>query len=385
MNINTLLFLFSFIILTNADRSLYSINVQIIKGSYFQPPIDTHLIDTLINIPSIKKCALICERNSACRTADYNISTKSCRLFETLTSAGAFVADPTTNILPFNYCTNDQQIEPNYVCTRGNTYTVQQIFDQLAAAPSITLASTDRGAYANMYGVYTSSSTGSLSFFTYTGIRTSLIQLPVEISNINSAPNNGLGFVQYSISSASIYKNIGTSSQPQLVSVLNISSLPYQPNSCVITSQYIYIAYLNSYTCMTIHDLSTGSRLFSTSFPTNQTYRPGVSYWNDTVIVLNSYVVSEYTLNGTYKGNWPYFSGYQSGIRHYIHHDYAGRRYTCNNAGTNPGIYGFLLNGTRIADGPTSCSRAFQVYITKDQAMLINIPTNGTMNVINFN
>ncbi|CAF4388545.1 unnamed protein product, partial [Adineta steineri] len=195
--------------------------------------------------------------------------------------------------------------------------------------------------------VYTSNSTGGLSFFTYTGVRNSLIQLQSEISNINSATDNGLGIVQYLNQSASIYKNIGTSSQPQLVSILNISSLPYQPNSCVITSQYIYIAYLNSYTHLTIHDLSSGSLLFTTAFPTNQTFRPGVSYWNDTIIVLDDYLASEYTLNGTYKGNWPYFSGPQTGIRHYIHHDYAGRRYTCNSGGTNPGIYTFLMNGTQ--------------------------------------
>ncbi|CAF4200389.1 unnamed protein product, partial [Adineta steineri] len=312
MNINTLLFLFSFIILTSSNSSFYSINVKIIKGSYFQPPVVTHLIDTLINIPSIKKCARICERHNICRTADYNISTNTCRLFETLTSAGAFVADPTTNILPFNYCTNDQQVEPYYVCTRGNTYTVQQIFDQLASAPSITLPSADTDVNANMYGVYTSNSTGSLSFLTYTGIRTSLIQLSTQITAINSAPNNELGSVQYNNNSATIYKNIGTSSQPQLVPILNFSSLP-TPYSCVITSQYMYIVYANSYTHMSIHDLSTGSLLITTSFPATQTYRPAASYWNDTIVVLDNYVVSEYALNGTYNGNWPYFNGTYSG------------------------------------------------------------------------
>ncbi|CAF4416514.1 unnamed protein product, partial [Adineta steineri] len=158
--------------------------------------------------------------------------------------------------------------------------------------------------------------------------------------------------------------------------------------SGVITPQYIYIAYANTnHTLMAIHDISSGSLLFNTSFPTYLSYRPAVSYWNDTIVILDNYVVSEYALNGTYKGNWPYFSGYIYGVRHYIHHDYAGRRYTCNGAGTNIGIYTFLLNGTQLAHGPATCWRAFQVYITKDQAMLINIQNGGpgTMNVINFN
>ncbi|CAF1158303.1 unnamed protein product [Adineta steineri] len=383
MNIKIFLLLFSYIILTNSNSNFYSIKVTFVKGSYFQPPIDTHLIDTLINIPSIKKCAFICERHNICRTADYNITTKTCRLFETVTSAGAFVADPTTNILPFNYCTNDQQIEPFYVCTRGNTYSMQQIFDQLALAPNITLASTDRGAYANMYGVYTSNSTGGLSFFTYTGVRNSLIQLQSEISNINSATNNGLGIVQYFNNSSSIYKNTGTSFQPQLVSILNIS-LSSTPYSCLITLQYTYITYGSSLVLMTIHDLSSGSMLFSIP-STNKTFRPVVSHWNDTIIILDQYVATEYTLNGTYKGNWTYFNGTQISQRHCIQHDYAGQRHTCNSGnGTYPGIYTFLMNGTQLAHGPTLCARAIQVYITKDQAMLINIPSTAIMNIINF-
>ncbi|CAF1453274.1 unnamed protein product [Adineta steineri] len=385
MNIKTLLFLFSYIILTDSNSNFYSISVKIIKGSYFQPPINTHLIDTLINIPSIKKCAFICERHNICRAADYNTTTKTCRLFETVTSAGTFVADPTTNILPFNYCTDDEQIEPYYVCTRGNTYTMQQIFDQLAVAPNITLASTDRGAYANMYGVYTSNSTGGLSFLSYTGINISYISFQSQVTGVNSAPNNGLGIVQYFSNASSIYKNIGTSYQPQLVSTLNISSvvLPY---SCLITSQYIYITYSRSYVYMTIHDLSTGSLLFSTPSISLISNRPVVSYWNDTVIVFDQYMAMEYTMNGTYKGNLPYFNGTAIFARHCIQHDYAGRRHMCNgnDYGLFPGIYTFLLNGTQIAHGPTSCSRAIQVYITKDQTMLINILSTAVMNIINF-
>ncbi|CAF4317780.1 unnamed protein product, partial [Adineta steineri] len=283
-------------------------------GSYFQPPVVTHLIDTLINIPSIKKCALICERHNICRTADYNITTNTCRLFETLTSAGVFVADPTTNILPFNYCTNDQQVEPYYVCTRGNTYTMQQIFDQLASAPNITLSTSIVSAYANMYGVYFGT-TGSLSFLTYTGINVSYISFLTQVTGINSAPNNGLGIVQYFGNSTTIYKNIGTSFQPQLVSILNISSVA-RPYSCLITSQYMYITYSTSYVYMTIHDLSTGSLLFSTPNISIISERPVVSYWNDTVIVLDQYMAMEYTLNGTYKGNLPYFNGTTLFARH---------------------------------------------------------------------
>ncbi|CAF1362215.1 unnamed protein product [Adineta steineri] len=387
MNINTLLFLFSCIILTSSNSNFYSINVKIIKGSYFQPPVDTHLIDTLINIPSIKKCALICERHNICRTADYNITTNTCRLFETLTSAGAFVADPTTNILPFNYCTNDQQIEPYYVCTRGNTYTVQQIFDQLALAPNITLSASITSIYANMYGLYLGT-TGSLSFLTYTGINSSYISFPTQITGINAAPNNGLGIVQYLADSATIYKNIGTLLQPQLVSILNIS-LPYQPYSCLITSQYIYITYMNSYVYMTIHDLSTGSLLFSTPSVSLMSERPVVNYWNDAIIVLDQYMVMEYTLNGTYKGNLPYFNGTEVYGRHCIQYDYAGRRHICNannGYGLFNGIYTLLMNGTQIARGPTLCFRAVQVYITKDQAILTNMLSSGPaiMNVINF-
>ncbi|CAF1317652.1 unnamed protein product [Adineta steineri] len=265
-----------------------------------------------------------------------------------------------------------------------NTFTVQQIFDQLASAPSITLPSTDRGAYANMYGVYTSSTNGSLSFVTYTGIQNSHIQFQTEISGVYPALNNGLGSIQYYNNSATIYKNIGTSFQPQLVPILNFSSLS-TPYTFAITSQYIYIAYASSHTIMTIHDLSTGSLLFSTSYPTTLSNRPAVGYWNDTIIVLDQYVAMEYTLNGTYKGNLTYFNGTQAGARHYIHYDYAGRRYTCNGSGSFSGIYTFLLNGTQLAHGPATCYRAFQVYITKDQAILINIPNIATMKVINFN
>ncbi|CAF3796185.1 unnamed protein product, partial [Adineta steineri] len=352
--------------------------------SYFQPPIDTHLIDTLINTPSIMKCAFTCERNSVCRTADYNISTKTCRLFETVTSAGAFVADPTTNILPFNYCTDDQQIEPYCVCTRGNTYTMQQIFDQLALAPNISLSTSIISIYANMYGVYLGTS-GSLSFLTYTGINSSYIPFSTQVTGINPTPDNGLGIVQYNANTSTIYKNIGTSTQPQLVSILSISSLVL-PYSCVITSQYMYITYSNSYVYMTIHDLSSGSVVFSTPSISLLSNRPVVSYWNDTIIILSQYIAMEYTLNGTYKGNLTYFTGEQIFVRHCIQYDYAGRRHTCNGGGTYPGIYTFLMNGTQIARGPTACYRAMQVYITKDQAILTNMLSSGPaiMNIINF-
>jgi len=111
-------------------------------------------------------CGALCDRHNICRTADYDSTQKLCRLFETSPSAGMFLDDPTTSILALNYCTNDQQTEPEYVCTRSGTLNVQQIFDNLTSSTNMTLSLTDRGVYANMYGVYTSSYSGYISFFT---------------------------------------------------------------------------------------------------------------------------------------------------------------------------------------------------------------------------
>jgi hypothetical protein len=135
---------------------------------------------------------------------------------------------------------------------------------------------------------------------------------------------------------------------------------------------------------MTIHNLSTGAILYTTN-SSSAPFRPVLSQWNDTIFIIDECRVTEYTLTGTYKGNWTYLYGYQSGVRNYIRHDYAGRIYTCNYLGTNPGIYVFVQNGAEIAYGPGSCARAFQLYLTKDQAMLINIsPSESLMQIINF-
>jgi hypothetical protein len=136
---------------------------------------------------------------------------------------------------------------------------------------------------------------------------------------------------------------------------------------------------------MTIHNISTGVILYTISNSTSSTYRSVASLWNDTIFIIDECRVTEYTLTGIYKGDWTYLYGYQSGVRNYILHDYAGRIYTCNYVGTNPGIFVFLQSGIEIAHGPGDCNRAFQLYLTKDQAMLINTPLSGsTMQIINF-
>jgi hypothetical protein len=152
-----------------------------------------------------------------------------------------------------------------------------------------------------------------------------------------------------------------------------------------MTPQYLYITYLASSILMTIHNVSAGLTEYTVPSGSSMTYRPVATQWNDTIIIVDQYQATEYTLIGLFKRNWTYFSGYQGGIRHYIHHDYAGRRYTCNSGGANPSIYAFLQNGTQLAQGPRNCMRALQVYLTKDQVMFINIPTTGaTIQIVNF-
>jgi hypothetical protein len=383
MNLKVFLFMFVSIPLIYSNDVIQSVKTKIISQSRFEAPMDIHLIESLTNVQSLIMCGALCDRHIICRTADYNPTNKICRLFETVSSAGTFLTDPTTSIVALNYCTNDEQTEPEYVCTRSGTFTIQQILDQLSLSTTMTLSS-DRGVYANMYGVYTSSYAGYLSFFIYTGAKTTLDHSPTEITNINSAPSNGLVAVRYYDKIGVLYNNIGTPSAPEFIPIVNIS-LSDSPYSCVTTSNYIYITYANSHIIMTIYDLSTGLIISTISNNNSLTYRPVITHWNDTMIVIDEYQVTEYTLTGVYQGNWAYFSGYQYGARHYIHHDYAGRRYTCNDSGSNRGIYVFLLNGTQIGQGPTACSRAFQVYLTKEQAMFITTPTTGTyMQIINF-
>jgi hypothetical protein len=365
-------------------NKIYSTYIKIISQSRFEVPIDTHLIESLTNVRSLMMCGALCDRHNICRTADYDSTQKLCRLFETSPSAGTFLYDPTTSILTLNYCTNDQQTEPEYVCTRSGTFTVQQIFDNLTSATNMTLSLTDRGIYANMYGVYTSSYTGYISFFTYTGVQTILTNLSSEVTNINSVPFNGLSIVQYYNNFSIIYKNIGDPSEPELVPILNIT-LSDTPYSCVTTLNYLYIAYVSNQIIMTIHNLSTGLILYTVSSNYSPTYRPVVTQWNDTIIIIDQCQITEYSLNGVYQRSWSYLNGFQSSVRNYIHHDYSGRLYICNYGGTNPGIYVFLLNGTEIAHGYGSCYRAFQLYLTKEQAMFINISTSGaTMQIIDF-
>jgi len=387
MNVKVFLFVFLFISSINSTDDIYSTKIKIISQSFFEPPVDTHLIKSLTNVRSLIMCGALCDRHIICRTADYNSSQKICRLFETLHSAGTSLNDPTTSILIPSYCTNNTQTEPEYVCTRSSTLTIQQIFDTLALATNITLSSSDRGVYANMYGVYTSSSTGYISFFTYTGVGTILstgsTNTNDEVTNINSVPFNGLSTVEYYKSLSIIYKNIDNSSYSQLVPILNIT-LPEQPYSCVTTSEYLYISYVNCYTMMTIHNLSTGLILYTIS-SNYLTFRPVITQWNDTIITVDQCQVNEYSLDGVYKGNWTYLNGFQYGVRNYMNHDYAGRRYICNYNGANPGIYVFLQNGTQLAYSSEQCYRAFQLYLTKDQAMFINTPTSGSiMQIINF-
>jgi hypothetical protein len=379
-----MLFLFSTLILSStASNTISSIKPQIIPQTRFQAPIDTHLIEVLNNIPSFLQCAAICERHSICRTADYTSATNVCRLFETIVAAGTLLSDPLTKVIAFNYCPNDQQIELEFICTRSGTLSVQQMFDRLAVATNFTLSTTDRGAYANLQGVYTSSNAGDLSFFPYDGGKSTLGAFPEEVTNINSATRNGLVVVQYSIRRAIIYINTGNAWQPHLVPTLTIPLIAAS-YACLLTSQYLYITYLNGTILLTIHNSTTGSILFNISSNYGAPYRPTIAQWNDSLIILDNYLAMEYTLNGTYTGNLPYFTGVQTSQRHYVHYDYAGRRYTCNYSGSNSGIYAFLFNGTRLANGPSFCQRAFQVYITKEQAILVHISPAATMQVINF-
>lgn len=364
---------------------MYTGKVTILSKSRFEPPLDTHLIEIVNGIGSLTMCAAICQRHIICRTGDYCSATHVCRLFESLTRTGVLRLDESTSVLSYNYCINDQQMEPEYICTRSSTYSIQEMFDQLALASAISLPSTNRGAYADMHGIYTSSTSGDLSFFTLDGERINQPQSSIEITNINAATRNGLVVVRYSQNDTIFYTNIATPWRPHLVQINNFS-LPASPYSCFTTSQYLYVTYLDSLTPMTIHNLSTGSIIYTDQSGHSIGYRPVLAQWKDTILVIDQYQATAYSLNGTYKGVWSYFSGPQPGIRHYVHYDYAGRYYTCNSGGTNPGIYAFLLNGTQLAHGPTTCFRAFQVYITKEQAIFINIFNSSSirLQVINF-
>jgi hypothetical protein len=135
MKIKMFVFLIVCISSINSMNNIFSSKVKIISQSYFEPPISTHLIESDINVRSLIRCSALCYSHSICRTADYNSSGKVCRLFESISSVGMYLYDPTTSILAFNYCSNDTQTEPEYVCTRSGTFTVQQIFNSLNSAP----------------------------------------------------------------------------------------------------------------------------------------------------------------------------------------------------------------------------------------------------------
>ena len=385
MGIGVLLLLFMYVSSAYPGPGMYAGRVKILSETRFEPPIDTHLIEIVNNIGSLFMCAAICQRHIICRTGDYCSATKVCRLFETLTGAGNLQVDQSTSVLSYNYCINDQQMEPEYICTRSGTYNVQQMFDQLASATIQSLPWADRGAYADMHGIYTSSNAGDLSFFTFDGKRINQSESSVEITSVHPATRNGLVVVRYSHNDTIFYTNTGTPWEPHLVQTNNFS-LPDSPYSCFTTSQYLYVTYINSRTPMTVHNLSTGSVIYTDQSGNSVGNRPVLALWKDTILILDQYNATEYNLNGTYKGTWNYFSGFQPNIRHYVHYDYAGRCYTCNSGGTDPGIYAFSLNGTQLAHGPTTCYRAFQVYITKEQAIFINIFNNSasSLQIINF-
>lgn len=371
----------------DAMNGVSSSKIKIIPQSRFEPPIVTHFIDSLTNIKSLMMCGILCDRHIICRTADYNSIEKTCRLFETLTSLGTILNDSTTSILPINNCVDDMKTEPEYVCTRSGAVTVQNIFDRLVLANNIILASSDRGSYVNMYGIYTSSSTGYISFFTDANVRTILktgtTNTNDEITSINSAPSNGLSTVQYFKNLSIIYKNTGNQSSPQLVQTFNIT-LSDRPYSCVTTTEYVYITYAESYTAMTIHNISTGSILYK--IPRNiSTFRPVISQWNNSITIADGSEIKEYDLTGTYKSTLSYSHGFPNRtFRNYIYDDYGGRRYICNLNGENSGIFVFLQNSTQIANKSISCLRAFQLYLTKDQAIFINTPNVTIKQIIYF-
>jgi hypothetical protein len=157
MNVKIFVFVILYLRSIYSISNMYSVKVKVMSQSRFEAPIDTHLIESLSNIQSLMTCSVLCERQSICRTADYNSTNKLCRLFETFTSMCTLLVDPTSSVLALNYCKNDEQTEPEFICTRSDTFTVQQIFDKLALVSAMSLSTSDRGAYANMYGVYTSS------------------------------------------------------------------------------------------------------------------------------------------------------------------------------------------------------------------------------------
>lgn len=365
----------------NLDATMISARVQYIGQSRFIPPMDLHFIESVNNVASTTLCAAICDRHIVCRTADFNSVTKQCRLFESLASAGSSEFDATTTIFALNYCQNENQREPDYVCTRSGVYTIQEMFNRFNASTSISLLSTNRGAYANMHGVYTSSTGGVVSFFTYTGQRTGLVSISGEITSINSATRNGLVIVQYALSSATVYRNQGTPSSPNFVQILSIT-LPSIPCGCVATDQYLYIVYMNKHP-MTVHDLSTGSLLLNDSSGISENnYRPAITQWKNTITLLDQYRMYEFNLTGEYLGTRSYFP-YQGNVRHYIHYDYAGRRYICNGSGNYTGIFAFSLNDTQLGQATNVCDRGMYVYITKEQAVFV-VASSSYMKMINF-
>ena len=248
--------------------------------------------------------------------------------------------------------------------------------------PPTTLTTQSRGLYANMQGVYVSNFNGSLSFFSYDGWWTSLLNASTEVTNINAATRNGLITVHYYLNQVVIFSNNGTPWNPALVQNLQLVLLG-APYDSFVTSQYIYITYCDSRLLFSVHHRSNGSVLYVYN-TSALNYRPVVSQWQDKIIVMDKDIVTEYHLNGTYTGNFMYAAPVSASQRNYFHHDYAGRRYVCNSGGSSPGVHAFLLNGTRLAVAPQSCTRAVQVYFTKEQVVsvvgspalkrIINIP-----------
>lgn len=346
-----------------------SVKVKIIRQYHFDPPIETHLIETVTSVRSLSRCAAICDRHIICRTADYHSMGKRCRLFETLPSAGTLTSDTPRTVLALDYCPNGGAQEPEYVCTRSGPYKVQDIFHRLNRTTPKTLSSQSRGLYANMHGVYVSNLNGSLSFYTYDGSMISLLNASSEMTNIDAATRNGLITVHYPLNQSTIFSNNGTPWNPALVQDMQFRTL-LQPYSCFMTSQNIYITFGNSSILFAIYSRLGGSVL-STVASYNQVFRPVISQWKDKIIVMDQDVVTEYNLNGTYISNFTYFATGNPSQRNYFHHDYAGRGYVCNSGGSNPGVHAFLPNRTRLAMTPQGCSRAVQLYFTKEQVVFV--------------
>ena len=346
------------------------VKIKIFAQVEFQPPIETDFIELVPSVRSLMKCAAICDRHIVCRTADYNSLTKDCRLFETLTSAGNFTANPFRTILALDYCPSESAREPEYICSRSRVYSVQEILDRLNQSTANTLEPNGQSSYVNMHGIYVGTFNGTVLFFNFDRSKTSLRNTGSEITNINSAGRNGIMIVQYYRNETTVLNNNGTPWNPRLFEMTQFR-VPGRPYNCFSTPQSIYITYSDSQILFSIHNRVNGSMKSSQNTSTLN-YRPTIFERKDKIIVMDKDQMMEFNLNGQSLSYRNYSTSTNVSERNYFHYDYAGRLYLWNDGSDAAGVHVFVNNNTQIATG----LRSVQIYITKEEVVsVVNSPT----------